>query len=75
MIVSSFECTVCLSTELNPDISVFSSPPPQRAVLSKGEPRKDGCMKTELLKDITNNKEEGEHLPWLRVRAGWRGGH
>uniref|UniRef100_A0A8C0VSX5 Euchromatic histone lysine methyltransferase 1 n=1 Tax=Cyanistes caeruleus TaxID=156563 RepID=A0A8C0VSX5_CYACU len=32
---------------------------PQRAVLSKGEPRKDGCMKTELLKDITNNKEEG----------------
>lgn len=27
-------------------------------------------MKTELLKDITNNKEEGEHLPWLRVRAG-----
>uniref|UniRef100_A0A8C0VU50 Euchromatic histone lysine methyltransferase 1 n=1 Tax=Cyanistes caeruleus TaxID=156563 RepID=A0A8C0VU50_CYACU len=31
----------------------------ERAVLSKGEPRKDGCMKTELLKDITNNKEEG----------------
>ncbi|XP_064892094.1 histone-lysine N-methyltransferase EHMT1 isoform X12 [Columba livia] len=31
----------------------------QRAVLSKGEPRKDACMKTELLKDITNNKEEG----------------
>ncbi|KAF2974853.1 hypothetical protein EK904_014641 [Melospiza melodia maxima] len=30
----------------------------KRAVLSKGEPRKDGCMKTELLKDITNNKEE-----------------
>ncbi|XP_071430162.1 histone-lysine N-methyltransferase EHMT1-like isoform X3 [Pithys albifrons albifrons] len=32
---------------------------PQRALLSKGEPRKDACMKTELLKDITNNKEEG----------------
>ncbi|XP_032933184.1 histone-lysine N-methyltransferase EHMT1 isoform X4 [Catharus ustulatus] len=31
----------------------------ERAVLSKGEPRKDSCMKTELLKDITNNKEEG----------------
>ncbi|XP_064892079.1 histone-lysine N-methyltransferase EHMT1 isoform X6 [Columba livia] len=31
----------------------------ERAVLSKGEPRKDACMKTELLKDITNNKEEG----------------
>ncbi|XP_061867594.1 histone-lysine N-methyltransferase EHMT1 isoform X3 [Colius striatus] len=31
----------------------------QRAVLSKGETRKDACMKTELLKDITNNKEEG----------------
>ncbi|XP_064027594.1 histone-lysine N-methyltransferase EHMT1 isoform X3 [Pogoniulus pusillus] len=30
-----------------------------RAVLSKGETRKDVCMKTELLKDITNNKEEG----------------
>lgn len=25
-------------------------------------------MKTELLKDITNNKEEGEHLPWLGAR-------
>lgn len=69
MIVSSFECSVCLSTELNPDVAVFSAPP-QRALLSKGEPRKDGCMKTELLKDITNNKEEGEHLPCLRVRAG-----
>ncbi|XP_027758196.1 histone-lysine N-methyltransferase EHMT1 isoform X6 [Empidonax traillii] len=31
----------------------------ERALLSKGEPRKDACMKTELLKDITNNKEEG----------------
>ncbi|XP_025915511.1 histone-lysine N-methyltransferase EHMT1 isoform X9 [Apteryx rowi] len=31
----------------------------QRTVLSKGETRKDACMKTELLKDITNNKEEG----------------
>ncbi|KFP05071.1 Histone-lysine N-methyltransferase EHMT1, partial [Calypte anna] len=30
-----------------------------RAVLSKGDTRKDACMKTELLKDITNNKEEG----------------
>ncbi|XP_050175725.1 histone-lysine N-methyltransferase EHMT1 isoform X7 [Myiozetetes cayanensis] len=34
-------------------------PASQRALLSKGEPRKDACMKTELLKDITNNKEEG----------------
>lgn len=25
-------------------------------------------MKTELLKDITNNKEEGEHLPRLGAR-------
>ncbi|KAJ7427090.1 hypothetical protein WISP_09709 [Willisornis vidua] len=32
----------------------------ERALLSKGEPRKDACMKTELLKDITNNKEEGK---------------
>uniref|UniRef100_A0A8C6JPG8 [histone H3]-lysine(9) N-methyltransferase n=1 Tax=Melopsittacus undulatus TaxID=13146 RepID=A0A8C6JPG8_MELUD len=31
----------------------------ERTVLSKAEPRKDACMKTELLKDITNNKEEG----------------
>ncbi|XP_075628901.1 histone-lysine N-methyltransferase EHMT1 isoform X10 [Balearica regulorum gibbericeps] len=31
----------------------------ERTVLSKGETRKDACMKTELLKDITNNKEEG----------------
>ncbi|XP_065593711.1 histone-lysine N-methyltransferase EHMT1 isoform X6 [Cyrtonyx montezumae] len=31
----------------------------QQTVLSKGETRKDACMKTELLKDITNNKEEG----------------
>uniref|UniRef100_A0A6P5JXL5 [histone H3]-lysine(9) N-methyltransferase n=1 Tax=Phascolarctos cinereus TaxID=38626 RepID=A0A6P5JXL5_PHACI len=30
-----------------------------QAVLSKGEIKKDTCMKTELLKDITNNKEEG----------------
>ncbi|XP_037255577.1 histone-lysine N-methyltransferase EHMT1 isoform X10 [Falco rusticolus] len=30
-----------------------------RTVLSKGETRKDACMKTELLKDITNSKEEG----------------
>ncbi|XP_021269224.1 histone-lysine N-methyltransferase EHMT1 isoform X2 [Numida meleagris] len=30
-----------------------------QTVLSKGETRKDACMKTELLKDITNNKEEG----------------
>ncbi|XP_060551037.1 histone-lysine N-methyltransferase EHMT1 isoform X6 [Pantherophis guttatus] len=27
--------------------------------MSKGETRREGCMKTELLKDITNNKEEG----------------
>ncbi|XP_025027962.1 histone-lysine N-methyltransferase EHMT1 isoform X5 [Python bivittatus] len=27
--------------------------------MSKGETRRDSCMKTELLKDITNNKEEG----------------
>ncbi|XP_071622660.1 histone-lysine N-methyltransferase EHMT1 isoform X13 [Heliangelus exortis] len=31
----------------------------ERAVLSKGDTRKEACMKTELLKDITNNKEEG----------------
>ncbi|KAM6244073.1 histone-lysine N-methyltransferase EHMT1 isoform 3-T3 [Porphyrio hochstetteri] len=31
----------------------------ERTLLSKGETRKDACMKTELLKDITNNKEEG----------------
>ncbi|XP_046784969.1 histone-lysine N-methyltransferase EHMT1 isoform X14 [Gallus gallus] len=31
----------------------------KQTVLSKGETRKDACMKTELLKDITNNKEEG----------------
>ncbi|KAM6372137.1 histone-lysine N-methyltransferase EHMT1 isoform 8-T8 [Pluvialis apricaria] len=31
----------------------------ERTVLSKGETRKDACMKTELLKDITNSKEEG----------------
>ncbi|XP_019366016.1 PREDICTED: histone-lysine N-methyltransferase EHMT1 isoform X2 [Gavialis gangeticus] len=31
----------------------------QQTVQSKGESRKDICMKTELLKDITNNKEEG----------------
>ncbi|XP_046784970.1 histone-lysine N-methyltransferase EHMT1 isoform X15 [Gallus gallus] len=31
----------------------------EQTVLSKGETRKDACMKTELLKDITNNKEEG----------------
>ncbi|XP_071881545.1 histone-lysine N-methyltransferase EHMT1 isoform X11 [Anas platyrhynchos] len=31
----------------------------ERTVLNKGETRKDACMKTELLKDITNNKEEG----------------
>ncbi|XP_019366014.1 PREDICTED: histone-lysine N-methyltransferase EHMT1 isoform X1 [Gavialis gangeticus] len=30
-----------------------------QTVQSKGESRKDICMKTELLKDITNNKEEG----------------
>ncbi|XP_064892078.1 histone-lysine N-methyltransferase EHMT1 isoform X5 [Columba livia] len=47
------------------NMQLFESSPeednrcPQRAVLSKGEPRKDACMKTELLKDITNNKEEG----------------
>uniref|UniRef100_A0A669Q5I9 [histone H3]-lysine(9) N-methyltransferase n=1 Tax=Phasianus colchicus TaxID=9054 RepID=A0A669Q5I9_PHACC len=35
------------------DVSAFQT------VLSKGETRKDACMKTELLKDITNNKEEG----------------
>ncbi|XP_029142123.1 histone-lysine N-methyltransferase EHMT1 [Protobothrops mucrosquamatus] len=27
--------------------------------MSKGETRRESCMKTELLKDITNNKEEG----------------
>ncbi|KAG8141740.1 hypothetical protein E2320_006427 [Naja naja] len=27
--------------------------------MSKGETRRENCMKTELLKDITNNKEEG----------------
>ncbi|XP_023966635.1 histone-lysine N-methyltransferase EHMT1 isoform X1 [Malaclemys terrapin pileata] len=31
----------------------------ERAVQSKAETRKDVCMKTELLKDITNSKEEG----------------
>nr|XP_048678501.1 histone-lysine N-methyltransferase EHMT1 isoform X5 [Caretta caretta] len=31
----------------------------QRTVQSKAETRKDVCMKTELLKDITNSKEEG----------------
>ncbi|KAJ6654591.1 hypothetical protein lerEdw1_006744 [Lerista edwardsae] len=31
----------------------------ERALLSKRETRKDICMKTDLLKDITNNKEEG----------------
>ncbi|XP_032776199.1 histone-lysine N-methyltransferase EHMT1 isoform X15 [Strigops habroptila] len=47
------------------NMQLFESSPeednrcPQRAVLSKAEPRKDACMKTELLKDITNNKEEG----------------
>ncbi|KYO23150.1 histone-lysine N-methyltransferase EHMT2 isoform C [Alligator mississippiensis] len=30
----------------------------EQTVQSKGESRKDICMKTELLKDITNNKEE-----------------
>ncbi|KAM8995704.1 histone-lysine N-methyltransferase EHMT1 isoform 4-T4 [Ara ararauna] len=47
------------------NMQLFESSPeednrcPQRTVLSKTEPRKDACMKTELLKDITNNKEEG----------------
>ncbi|XP_075376192.1 histone-lysine N-methyltransferase EHMT1 isoform X10 [Mycteria americana] len=47
------------------NMQLFESSPeednrcPQRTVLSKGETRKDACMKTELLKDITNNKEEG----------------
>ncbi|XP_061208970.1 histone-lysine N-methyltransferase EHMT1 isoform X11 [Neopsephotus bourkii] len=47
------------------NMQLFESSPeedhrcPQRTVLSKAEPRKDACMKTELLKDITNNKEEG----------------
>jgi len=54
----------------------ISFSPHQQTVLSKGETRKDACMKTELLKDITNNKEEGEHLPRWRARAqpgswGW----
>ncbi|XP_077162715.1 histone-lysine N-methyltransferase EHMT1 isoform X6 [Paroedura picta] len=31
----------------------------ERALLGKGETRRENCMKTELLKDITNNKEEG----------------
>ncbi|XP_063172469.1 histone-lysine N-methyltransferase EHMT1 isoform X3 [Candoia aspera] len=31
----------------------------EQALMSKGETRRDSCMKTELLKDITNNKEEG----------------
>ncbi|XP_077691886.1 histone-lysine N-methyltransferase EHMT1 isoform X6 [Eretmochelys imbricata] len=31
----------------------------ERTVQSKAETRKDVCMKTELLKDITNSKEEG----------------
>ncbi|XP_058015138.1 histone-lysine N-methyltransferase EHMT1 isoform X3 [Ahaetulla prasina] len=31
----------------------------EQALMSKGETRREGCMKTELLKDITNNKEEG----------------
>uniref|UniRef100_A0A670YQS7 Euchromatic histone lysine methyltransferase 1 n=1 Tax=Pseudonaja textilis TaxID=8673 RepID=A0A670YQS7_PSETE len=30
-----------------------------QAPMSKGETRRENCMKTELLKDITNNKEEG----------------
>ncbi|KAL7980980.1 hypothetical protein Chor_002134, partial [Crotalus horridus] len=30
-----------------------------QALMSKGETRRESCMKTELLKDITNNKEEG----------------
>ncbi|XP_039182989.1 histone-lysine N-methyltransferase EHMT1 isoform X6 [Crotalus tigris] len=31
----------------------------EQALMSKGETRRESCMKTELLKDITNNKEEG----------------
>ncbi|XP_054853482.1 histone-lysine N-methyltransferase EHMT1 isoform X2 [Eublepharis macularius] len=31
----------------------------ERALLGRGETRRENCMKTELLKDITNNKEEG----------------
>ncbi|XP_063000842.1 histone-lysine N-methyltransferase EHMT1 isoform X5 [Elgaria multicarinata webbii] len=31
----------------------------EQAVMSKGDTRRELCMKTELLKDITNNKEEG----------------
>ncbi|XP_028910151.1 histone-lysine N-methyltransferase EHMT1 isoform X5 [Ornithorhynchus anatinus] len=31
----------------------------EHAVLNKGETKGETCMKTELLKDITNNKEEG----------------
>ncbi|XP_070614836.1 histone-lysine N-methyltransferase EHMT1 isoform X9 [Erythrolamprus reginae] len=31
----------------------------EQAPMSKGEARRESCMKTELLKDITNNKEEG----------------
>ncbi|XP_026568289.1 histone-lysine N-methyltransferase EHMT1 isoform X4 [Pseudonaja textilis] len=31
----------------------------EQAPMSKGETRRENCMKTELLKDITNNKEEG----------------
>ncbi|XP_025969541.1 histone-lysine N-methyltransferase EHMT1 isoform X6 [Dromaius novaehollandiae] len=42
-----------------PQTHLVLSPFPKRTVLSKGETRKDACMKTELLKDITNNKEEG----------------
>ncbi|XP_025969539.1 histone-lysine N-methyltransferase EHMT1 isoform X3 [Dromaius novaehollandiae] len=44
---------------LKPAAQNLGSEQAERTVLSKGETRKDACMKTELLKDITNNKEEG----------------
>uniref|UniRef100_A0A8B9DZX5 [histone H3]-lysine(9) N-methyltransferase n=1 Tax=Anser cygnoides TaxID=8845 RepID=A0A8B9DZX5_ANSCY len=42
-----------------PSRGAWWTPEADRTVLNKGETRKDACMKTELLKDITNNKEEG----------------
>uniref|UniRef100_A0A8C2U627 [histone H3]-lysine(9) N-methyltransferase n=1 Tax=Coturnix japonica TaxID=93934 RepID=A0A8C2U627_COTJA len=44
---------------MNVELKLSISFSHQQTVLSKGETRKDACMKTELLKDITNNKEEG----------------
>ncbi|XP_064892098.1 histone-lysine N-methyltransferase EHMT1 isoform X15 [Columba livia] len=52
---------ICGWSRDRPGVRIWKDPADgmERAVLSKGEPRKDACMKTELLKDITNNKEEG----------------